>query len=164
MQATAGGIKMIRHNKILVPFDFSDQATESIRRAAVLAEKFDAELHLLHVLESSLYFETDMVSVPPLDKVEHAVHEGAEHRLNAVVEQFDFDVVVHIKEAGGDPSRFICSFAKALPADLIVIGRHGEKGLIEHMLKGSTSERVVAHAPCSVLVTVSHDLLEDGET
>jgi len=63
---------MIKHNKILVPFDFSEQAMESVRRAGVLAEKFDAELHLLHVLESSLYFETDMVSAPPIDKVNHA--------------------------------------------------------------------------------------------
>ena len=153
---------MIRHNKILVPFDFSEQATESIRRAGVMAKQFDAEVHLLHVLESSLYFETDMVSAPPLEKVNHAVHEGAEHRLQALVEQFDFDVVTHIEEAGGDPARFICQFAKILPADLIVIGRHDEKGMLEHMIKGSTSERVVAHAPCSVLVTVAHDLLEQG--
>jgi len=154
---------MVKHNKILVPFDFSEQAMESVRRAGVLAEKFDAELHLLHVLESSLYFETDMVSAPPIDKVNHAVHEGAEHRLQAVADQFDFDVQIHINEAGGDPARFICSFAKSLPADLIVIGRHEEKGVIEHMLKGSTSERVVAHAPCSVLVTVLHDLLDVEE-
>ena len=129
-----------------------------------MAKKFDAEVHLLHVLESSLFFETDMVSVPPVHKVDDAAHEGAEHRLNEVMKQFDFDVITHIKEAGGDPSRYICSFAKALPADLIVIGRHHEKGLIEHMIKGSTSERVVAHAPCSVLVVVAHDLLEDSQS
>lgn len=155
---------MIMHNKILVPFDFSEQATESIRRAGVMAKRFDAEVHLLHVLESSLFFETDMVSVPPVNKVDHAAHEGAVQRLHEVIKQFDFDVVTHVKEAGGDPSRFICSFAKSLPADLIVIGRHHEKGLLEHMLNGSTSERVVAHAPCSVLVVVEHDLLEDSES
>lgn len=154
---------MITHNKILVPFDFSEEATESIRRAGVMAKKFDAEVHLLHVLEFSLFFETDMVSVPPVSKVDQAVHEGAEQRLHEVVRQFDFDVITHIKEVGGDPSRYICSFAKSLPADMIVIGRHHEKGLIEHMLNGSTSERVVAHAPCSVLVVVAHDLLENGE-
>jgi len=154
---------MIRHNKILVPFDFSEQATESVRRAGVLAKQFDAEVHLLHVLEPSVYFETDMVSIPPIDEVNHAAHDGAVHRLQVLSEQFDFDVVTHVEESASDPSRFICSFAKALPADLIVIGRHDEKGVIEHMLTGSTSERVVAHAPCSVLVTMPHDLLEQNK-
>ncbi|PJA31643.1 MAG: universal stress protein [Zetaproteobacteria bacterium CG_4_9_14_3_um_filter_53_7] len=153
---------MIRHNKILVPFDFSEQATESVRRAGVLATQFDAEVHLLHVLAPSVYFETDMVSVPPLDEVNHAVHDGAVSRLQALAEQFSFDVKTHVEESTGDPARLICNFAKSLPADLIVIGRHGEKGVIEHMLTGSTSERVVAHAPCSVLVTMPHDLLEDS--
>ncbi|GAV20144.1 putative universal stress protein [Mariprofundus micogutta] len=152
---------MIRHNKILVPYDFSEQATEAVRRAAVLAGKFDAELHLLHVLEPSVYFETDMVSIPPIDEVNHAAHDGAVHRMQALSEQFDFDVETHVEESAGDPSRFICDFAASLPADLIVIGRHDEKGVIEHMLTGSTAERVVAHAPCSVLVTMPHDLLED---
>ncbi len=151
---------MIRHNKILVPIDFSEQATEAIRRAGVLAKQFDAEVHVLHVLESSVYFETDMVSIPPINEINHAAHEGAVHRLRALTEQFDFDVLTHVEESASDPARYICGFAESLPADLIVIGRHGEKGMIEHMLVGSTSERVVAHAPCSVLVTMPHDLLE----
>jgi len=151
---------MIRHNKILVPIDFSEPSAEAIRRASVLAEKFDAEMHLLHVLAPSVYFETDMVSVPPINEVNHAAHDGAVHRLQALADQFDFEVVTHIEESAGDPARFICGFATSLPADLIVIGRHDEKGVVEHMLMGSTVERIVAHAPCSVLVTMPHDLLE----
>ena len=65
-----------------------------------------------------------------------------------------------MKDSIGDPSRSICKFARELPADLIIIGRHDEKGVVEHMLVGSTVERVVAHAPCSVLVTMPHGLME----
>ena len=61
---------MIRHNKILVPTDFSEQSSESLRRAGVLAEKFDAEVHLLHVTDPSMYFETDMISAPPLEDLD----------------------------------------------------------------------------------------------
>jgi len=45
-------------------------------------------------------------------------------------------------------------------ADLLVLGRHGQRGKAEQLLIGSTSERVVRHAPCSVLVTMPHGILE----
>ncbi len=152
---------MLKHNKILVPTDCSEQSTEALRRAGTLAKKFDAEVHLLHIAEPSLYFETDMIAIPPLAEIDGEVKKGTLHRLRAQIEQFDFKIVVHMKESSGDHSRSICKFAKKLPADLIVIGRHDEKGVVEHLLVGSTVERVVAHAPCSVLVTMPHDLLEN---
>lgn len=151
---------MIRHNRILVPSDCSEQSTEAIRRAGVLAKKLDAEVHVLHVVETAKYFETDMLTISPLDDVEDAMQLDALRRLKAQIKHFDFQITVHIKESLGDPSRNICAFAESLPADLIVIGRHDEKGVVKHMLLGSTAERVVAHAPCSVLVTTPHDLLE----
>jgi nucleotide-binding universal stress UspA family protein len=151
---------MVKHNKILVPTDCSEQSTEAIHRAGVLARKFNAEVHLLHIVEPSLYFETDMLAIPPLEELDQEVHKGALRRLKAQAELFDFGVVVHLKESVGDPSRSICKFATSLPADLIVIGKHGKKNVVEHLLVGSTTERVVAHAPCSVLVTMPHDLLE----
>lgn len=154
---------MIKHNKILVPSDGSEQSTEAIRRAGVLAKQFDAEVHLLHVVEPSLFFETDMMAIPPLDEIDEAMHKGAFKHIREQISGFDFEIVVHIKESVGDPSRTICNFAESLPADLIVIGRHGEKSVVKHLLVGATTERVVAHAPCSVLVTMPHDLLEELE-
>jgi len=44
---------------------------------------------------------------------------------------------------------------------LIVIGRQGSKGFLEHFLMGSTAEQVVRYAPCSVLVSMPHGLLAD---
>jgi len=152
---------MVKHKKILVPSDCSEQSTEALRRAGELAKKFDAEVHLLHITEPSLYFETDMIAIPPLDEIDDEVKKGALRHLRTQVEQFDYEIIVHMKESAGDHSRSICKFAKKLPADLIVMGRHGEKGVVEHMLVGSTVERVVAHAPCSVLVSMPHDLFEN---
>jgi len=145
---------MVKYKKVLVVSDCSDASSEAIRQAGELAGQCNGEVHLLHVMEPSLYFETDMVAIPPLEDIDSAMQKDALRRLKAQIEQFDFKIIVHLKESVGDPSRTICQFAKSLPADLIVIGRHGEKGVVEHMLMGSTTERVASHAPCSVLVTM----------
>ncbi len=153
---------MIQHSKIVVPTDFSEQADEALRRAGMLAGQFGAEVHLIHVLEPVVFFETDLISVYPMGEIVDAMREGARKRLAKQADAVAFDVVTHLNEALGDPSRAICDFAGELPADLIVVGRHGRQGVLDHMLIGSTAERVVRHAPCSVLVTMPHGLLEDA--
>ena len=150
---------MIRHSKIVVPTDFSEQADEALRRAGVLAGQLGAEVHLVHVLEPVVFFETDLISVYPMEEIVDAMREGARKRLAKQADAVEFDVTTHLNEALGDPSRAICEFAGELPADLIVVGRHGRQGVLDHMLIGSTAERVVRHAPCSVLVTMPHGLL-----
>lgn len=151
---------MIEHGRILVPTDFSEQADEALRRACVVAGQYEAEVHLLHVLEPVVYFETDLISAYPVDEMVEAMRENAVKRLAAQAETVDFPVTIHKGEALGDPSREICDFARQLKVDLIVIGRHGHQGVIDRMLIGSTAERVVRHAPCSVLVTMPHGLFE----
>jgi nucleotide-binding universal stress UspA family protein len=51
----------------------------------------------------------------------------------------------------GDPAAEIISLAKALPAELIVIGAQGRTA-VQHFLLGSVSHRIAMHAPCSTLV------------
>ncbi len=147
---------MVKHGKILVPTDFSDASGEALRRACVLAQQFSAEIYLLHIVEPVVFFDTDLISISPLDEITEALRKGAEKRLRKQAEMVDMDVRVHLEEAVGEPSRAICTFAGELPADLIVIGRHGVQGTLEHLLIGSTAERVVRHAGCSVLVTMPH--------
>jgi nucleotide-binding universal stress UspA family protein len=150
---------MITHGKILVPTDFSEQSEEALRRAGILAAEHQAEVHLLHIMEPSLYFETDQVPVYPLHEINEAIRKHAEKRLSDQRRKADFPVITHLVESTGDPSRPICEFAESLPADLIIIGRHGQQGALEHFLIGSTAERVVRHAYCSILVTMPHGLL-----
>ena len=51
----------------------------------------------------------------------------------------------------GDAATTICDVAAELGVDVIVVGSHGRKG-ISRLFLGSTSEHVVRHAPCPVLV------------
>jgi len=74
---------MVKHKKFLVPTDCSEQSTEALRRAGELAKKFDADVHLLHISEPSMFFATDTVSVPPLAEFDDEVKKGTSHRLKA---------------------------------------------------------------------------------
>jgi len=149
---------MIKHGKILVPTDFSEQSCEALRRAGILADLHHAEIHLLHVIEPAVYFEADMIPVSPVSEINEAMHKGAKRRLNEQAAAAGFPVITHMEESRGEPAQAICEFAESLPADLILIGRHGHQGALEHFLIGSTAERVVRHAHCSVLVTMPHGL------
>lgn len=153
---------MKQHGKIIVATDFSEQADEALCRAGILAKPFAAEVHLVHVLEPVVFFETDLISLYPMNEIVDAMREGARRRLAKQAAAADCDVITHLSEAVGEPSRAICDFAGQLPADLIVIGRHGHQNVLDHLLIGSTAERVVRHAPCSVLVTMPHGLLENA--
>jgi len=150
---------MNNQHKILVPTDFSEAASEALRRAAVLAEKCDAEVHLLHVMEPAVFFETDLIAISPLNEITDAIRSGAEKRLQKQAATANCPVTTHLLESMGEPSATICDFASNLSANLIVIGRQGVQGALEHILIGSTAERVVRHASCSVLVTMPNGLL-----
>ncbi|EAU55409.1 universal stress protein [Mariprofundus ferrooxydans] len=147
---------MLKNGKVLVPTDFSEASKEALNRAGELAALYSAEVHLLHVMEPAVFFETDMIAISPLNDITDAIRAGAKKRLLAQAESVDFNLTTHLMESMGEPAGVICEFAASLPADLIVIGRQGVQGTFEHLLIGSTAERVVRHASCSVLVSMQH--------
>ncbi len=151
---------MVKNGKIVVPTDFSAQAEEALRRACVLATQFKAEVHVLHVVEPPIYIDADLMLITPIDAIIEAQHQAATKRLAALAAAAAVKIVTHLEDANTNVAEAICDFSKAKAADLIVVGRHGEKGMLEHMLLGSTAERVVRHAPCSVLVVMPHGILE----
>ena len=152
---------MIKKGVIVVPTDFSKQSTEALRRAAKLAQQFNGKVHLLHVIEPPLFIDADLILMTPIDAVVEAQHAAAEKRLQKLKDESGLAVEVHLLDALHSTAQTICDYAKEHGADLIVIGRHGEKGELEHMLLGSTAERVIRFAPCSVLVTMPHGIFAE---
>jgi len=138
---TAVGLK-----RILVPVDFSGPSLKALRYAARLAEQFGSSIELLYVAEIVVYFN-ETVSLPGHNVLEEMKGKLTELARNEVHELIP--VYPHI--ATGKPFNEIVQFARDHATDLIVIGTHGRTGM-EHLLLGSTAERVVRHAPCPVLV------------
>jgi nucleotide-binding universal stress UspA family protein len=139
----------IQLKRILVPVDFSACSTKALQYAAVFAKQFGAEILLLHVVQPPVYMEGTAVAVAPIS--EESAREAASMELAQLrgkeVPKLDTKTSVRI----GKPYLEIIRAADEMNADFIVIGTHGRSGLAR-MFLGSTSERVVRHAPCPVMV------------
>jgi nucleotide-binding universal stress UspA family protein len=147
---------MIDLHRILVPTDFSKFSQSALTYGAAFAEKFGAELHLLHVVQDLALFIPDAITVaPPIAPPVEQFLAAARAAMERVVEENDLkrlNVRPEVRE--GTPFYEIIRFAQETNIDLIVMGTHGHSGLA-HVLLGSTAEKVVRKAPCPVL-TVRH--------
>jgi nucleotide-binding universal stress UspA family protein len=147
---------MIDLHRILVPTDFSKFSEVALTYAAALAEKFGAELFLLHVVQDLAVFIPDAVAVvpAPVAPVEQLATAARNALDRLVQEQLLGQLPIHPEVREGTPFYEIIRFAREANIDLIVMGTHGHTGLV-HVLLGSVTERVVRKAPCPVL-TVRH--------
>ncbi|HWH68903.1 MAG TPA: universal stress protein, partial [Candidatus Sulfotelmatobacter sp.] len=141
----------LRLKKILVPLDFSSLSLDALPWAQFLATQFDAQLLLLHVVQT--YPIDHLLGAELMNQTFTPLMKEAEAELQRLATDLSqstrLKTSVVVRE--GTPFDAICRNAKMLGADLIVLTTHGYTGL-KHIWLGSTAERVVRHAPCPVLV------------
>ncbi len=139
-----------RFKKIMVPVDFSNTSKETLAYAQCFAKDFGATLDIIHVVEPPVYPEFGYAH---LAVKERAVLKAAKEQLADFIEseKVDMDLVNTSSVKTGSSHFQITEWAKKKKSDLIILSTHGNTGL-KHVLLGSTAERVVQHAPCSVLV------------
>ena len=143
---------MIELKRILLPTDFSDYSAIATAYATSFADKFGAELHLLHVLQDlvAMIPEPGLAFPPPGDYMQ-AFQQSAEQALAQLPDSLPSDAskIVRVTRQG-PPFVEIIRYAKENEIDLIIMGTHGRSGLA-HVLLGSVAEKVVRKAPCPVL-------------
>ncbi|HUG93822.1 MAG TPA: universal stress protein [Planctomycetaceae bacterium] len=150
---------MIQLNRILVPTDFSDHSRAALEYGCAFAERFGAELHLVHVLQDlvGLVPEPGLAFPPPGDYMLE-LQQSSEQALAALPgPSAPAGLNVERATRQGPPFLEIIRYARETEADLIVMGTHGRSGLA-HMLLGSVAEKVVRKAPCPVLTVRPSDL------
>ena len=141
---------MITIRRILVPTDFSACALPAVRYAAELADKFAAELVLLHVVSDAVLALPDAVMPTPATDL-HALTEAGKTELANLIAAEKLERLNPRPEVRvGSPAAEIIAAATDLHADLVCIGTHGRGG-IARVLLGSVAEHVVRQAPCPVL-------------
>ena len=137
--------------KVLVPTDFSDSARGAFDYARLFAERFEAELLLLHVVETlAVGYASDLFPVPMAEVFQEMSGYAQAEVRKLADEARAGGLSVRELVVQGKPSAEIVRAAEEEQVDLIVVGTHG-KGVLDHALFGSTTERVVRKAPCPVL-------------
>ena len=128
--------------KILSALDDSDYALKALRKAVDMAKKESAELIIDAAYLDGLSLEFREVLAK---QAEDIVVQG-----KAIAEKENV-IVKTVIESGYSPADNIVRYAEQNNIDLIVIGHKSRSGLVR-LLVGSVAVKVVAYAPCSVLV------------
>lgn len=135
---------------IMVPIDFSDYSKNALRYATQFAKSFNAKIFLIYVVEPMIYpadFSMGQVAIPSADM---DLQGRAEEELQKLAAEIGNSLEVETIIKTGKPFFEINDAAKEKDIDLIIIATHGHTG-VEHLLFGSTAEKVVRKAPCPVL-------------
>ena len=144
---------MLPLKNIVLPTDFSEPTLAATRYAVTLAKRFDATLHLLHVIEDPLTLAPIFESVPLPPRL--SVETYAQDRLENWIPTVDRDdLKLELHWLHGHPFSRIIEFAEDHRMDLIVMGTHG-RSLVSQAILGSVAEKVVRHAACPVLTVRS---------
>ena len=134
--------------QILLPTDFSDTADHSLGYAREMAERFGAEVHVLHVVADQTPHDWEVgAAALVVSDLRKRWTSDAERRL-ADISLDGIETVRAIRV--GHPFVEILQYATDNAIDMIVMGTHG-RGPVQHLLLGSVAEKVVRKAPCPVL-------------
>ena len=136
--------------RILLAVDFSKDSELIGRRAIELAEKYGAQLFLLHVvvdLKAHLFQRLLMSSLS--DDVEEQMIDSAKKQLRDLAEQLGVPGARRLVELGS-PKTGVLKVVKDHGIDLIVVGSHGVGGV--DMLLGSTADSILHKSPVDVFV------------
>lgn len=136
---------------ILFATDFSDNSLQAYNYALSLAQKFEARLAIVHVINEPVDLRGFYVPHISFDKLEEEIEQGAAKLMEKFCQEH-VPAAVEVKTCvvPGIPYDEIIKQAEDLNADLIVVGTHGRTGL-DHVLFGSTAEKVVRKSPVPVM-------------
>ncbi len=133
--------------KVLLSTDGSEFSEGAVREAIRLAKRCSSKLSAISVIETNPEFAT--IAPQIVEKKEKAAREHLEAvKARAEKEGVECDLIVR---EGEDSYKYIADEAAKNKITMIVMGRRGRTGL-KRLMMGSTTARVIGHAPCSVLV------------
>ena len=143
------------YKRILVPVDGSECSAKGLLEAVRLARSTQAALQLLHVVNEVIVIHDGVGAFTYSAQLLESVREAGKAVLKsseAIVSAQGVNAEsVLLEQFGQRAADAIIEQAKKWPADLIVMGTHGRRGM-SRLVMGSDAELIVRMAPCPVLL------------
>ena len=149
--------------KILLALGDSAESQAILTAGLTLAEKIGAEILLLHVINpltptgfsplvGGMFPMVNEIAIDQYANEWREYEQRGIEKLQAYAAQAkERGVQVDVSQNFGNSGSMICEVAKSWSADAIVMGRN-QKSMLSEIFLGSTSNYVLHHAPCSVMV------------
>lgn len=137
------------YQRILLAYDGSREGRTALREGAVLAKRFGATVYLLSV-----------VAETPGVRIGEAAYSGAIAQTSGSYTELFDEAMARLKTMGlkaegrvvtGEPAQEIAAYARAVKAELVVVG-HRRQSLIERWWSGASGAYLVDHLTCSLLI------------
>ncbi|NHN49192.1 universal stress protein [Halostella sp. JP-L12] len=147
------------YEEILVPTDGSELAAAAIEHGIAIAQRFDARVHAVNIVDVSGIAATPNYT-PPIELIERYESEGeaATERIATVARDAGLDAVTEVRE--GFSAVDLLEYADENDIDLIAMGTAGRSGL-DRFLLGSTTERVIRRADVPVVAVNPGESADD---
>lgn len=147
---------MLGIKKILAPTDLSELSKRGVRHALEMARNIKAEMIVYCAIDVGADWAEQPRRIEPLhDMLEDSRRQLAKFLAENFADCIDLVKVRQVVEFGV-PAKNIVEEADSEGVDMIVMSTHDRTGL-SHLLMGSVTEKVVARAPCPVLVVPPGD-------
>ena len=144
-------LKKFPFKKILVGCDFSADSQKAFDYSLSMAQEFESELHLVHVVEPSEYKDLFKLPAESGEKFKQDLYDMAKEKLMSMVPKDALSwITLKTSVAVGKPYEELVRYAEMNDIDLITLGIRGY-GMVEELLVGSNTDRVVRRTPCAVL-------------
>lgn len=138
------------YKRILVPIDGSKQSERALKQAVEIAERNQAEMVMAMIVDDNVAYMTNTYR--------SGIKEGMTIRANEILDQFEkiakrtgFNQLEKVVDYGRAKQVISDDLVKKHDIDLIIMASTG-MGATSKLLIGSTSEYVIRHAHCDVLI------------
>ncbi|HZP93060.1 MAG TPA: universal stress protein [Burkholderiales bacterium] len=139
--------------KVLIAYDGTREGREGLFQFMEVVPLQDAEIHLLAVVRipTGMFLAEGYVPEPVLDQEKQRVQDIVDEGVKLLTGR-GFRAAAHL--AYGEPIEEIVKMARALPAQLIVIGHKRQTSFASRWWKSSVGKSLIELSPCSILVAV----------
>jgi nucleotide-binding universal stress UspA family protein len=138
--------------RILVPCDFSFTSKQAFSFALQVAQRIDAEIHVLKAIDFPFSYESAYASGHYFHEAEllKTLQDDARQSFDAMTKEVGRSGAIHFSALQGPVTNIIQTYIENEKIDMVIMGTNGATGIKEYFV-GSNTEKVVRFSPVPVI-------------